>query len=290
MSNIKEPYEISVWEEELIPAYSEYHEKADFTGDYLTEEEFQDKKYIENWVQSQENSNKYYYIYGDDSDAIDISQGGTLPTESNANYGYEKVIMEHYEETTGIIIGAHDMNSPYAAVNPILKENVNGSVDLTFTLYYKVFDPDLMDFNENPFVSMNLLSNEAKIKLKYRGKWHNLIIKNRVEDSTNYTFTYTCKDLYVNELNKNGFKVELDVELENNQGTITELATTILEDTDWEVVPTEPLNKSADDVNIYSDAIVETKIEPLYVGTLNQKIDVLKLSNYTPDELVNGAA
>jgi hypothetical protein len=162
------------------------------------------------------------------------------------------------------------MDSPYATSNPIFKENVNGSVDLTFTLYYKVFDPDVCEYVKNPFTTY--LANEKKVKLNYRNKWYDLIVKNRVEDSTNYSFTYTCKDLYINELNKNGFRVELDTELENNQGTVTQLAETILEETDWEV----------DEEN--SDLIVETKVEPLYIGTLNKTVKFKKVNNYTPDE------
>ena len=281
MSNIlKEPYSISVWEEELIPAYSEYYTGENFTGDVLTEEEFKDSKYRENWVESKENPGNYYYIYGDGKTTIPEDE---LPTESNSDYGYEKVIMEHYEETTGIIIGAHDMDSPYAAANPIFKENVNGSVELTFQLYYKLFDPDLGDFANNPFVTF--LTNEKKVKLNYRNKWYDLIVKNCVEDSSNYTFNYTCKDLYINELNKNGFKVELDSELENNQGTVTELAETILDETDWEVAPIEP-EAPIGYTGPYSDIMVETKIEPLYLGTLSKDVTIKKISNYTPDESI----
>jgi hypothetical protein len=106
------------------------------------------------------------------------------------------------------------MDSIFSASNPVFKETVNGSVELTFGLYYKVFDPDSLEFSSNPYVSM--LTNEAKIKFKFRDKWYDLIVKNCVEDSANYLFTYTCNDFYTNELNKNGFKVELDSELENN--------------------------------------------------------------------------
>ena len=270
MSNIKEPYSISVWTEELIPAQSYYYKNSDFTGDYLTEKEYQDPKYFQNWVESQEKDGVYYYLYDH-----------TIPTKTAAevleleirDFEFEKIIMEHYEETQGIIIGAHDMDSVYAAVNPILKKNINGSIDLTFGLYYKVFDPDVGDFCTNPFTSM--LGNETKIKVYFRNKWYDLIVKNRVEDSTNFLFNYTCKDIYVNELNKNGFKVELDVELENNQGTAPQLAETILSDTDWTV----------DTQN--SDILVETKIEPLYIGTLNRSIEIKMVNKYVPEDLLD---
>ena len=277
MSNIlKEPYEITVWEEELIPKTSFHYKKADFSGDFLTEEEYKSSDYKENWVESVSNPGKYYYIYGDGNTLVE-----SLPQESNSLYKYEKVIMEHYEETNGIIIGAHNMDSPYAAANPIFKENVNGSVELGFTLYYKVFDSDTGEYENNPFVT--LVANERKIKLHYHNKWYDLIVKNRVEDSSNYSFAYTCKDLYINELNKNGFKVELDTELENNQGTIIDISETILDDTDWEVAPISQ-KASQNYVGPYSDILVETKVEPLYLGKLSRRVNVEKLLDYVPDD------
>lgn len=230
MSNIKEPYSISVWEEELIPA-QDWYVKGE---ERLIREEYE---------QLSETEREGYELH---------------------------TVMEHYEETQGIIIGAHDMDSVYAAVNPILKKNVNGSVDLTFGLYYKVYDPDALDFCINPFTQ--LLVNEAKVKLHFRGKWYDLVVKNCVEDSTNFMYNYTCKDIYVNELNKNGFKVELETKLKNNQAIVTELAETILLDTDWQV------DKEG------SDILVETKIEPLYIGTLNQDVTVKRVSEFTPDD------
>jgi hypothetical protein len=245
MSNIKEPYSISVWEEELIPT-QDWYVKGE---ERLTREEYE---------QLSETEREGYELH---------------------------TVMEHYEETQGIIIGAHDMDSVYAAVNPILKKNVNGSVDLTFGLYYKVYDPDALEFCINPFTQ--LLMNEAKVKLHFRDKWYDLVVKSCVEESTNFMYNYTCKDIYINELNKNGFKTELDGELENNQGTVTELAETILLDTDWQVVPTEPINKEENDTTEYSDVIIERKIEPLYVGTLGKEIRAKRINKYTPDEFAD---
>lgn len=233
MSINKEPYKIEVWQEELIQSYTEYVSIED-ENIRKTEEEY-----------------------------------SSLTSEEKLKYIPHKII-DHYEETYGITIGSNDFSSPYQATNPIFRKNVNGSRDLTFTMYYRLFDEDSGEYEENPFISM--LGNEAKIKLFFRNKWYDFIIKNRVEDSSNYTFTYTCKELYVNELSKNGFKTELDEKLENNQGTAAELAETILLDSDWEV-----------DVE-NSDLLYETKTEPLYIGTLAQNITVKKLTDYRPDE------
>jgi hypothetical protein len=80
-----------------------------------------------------------------------------------------------------------------------------------------------------------LLVNERKVKLKYDGEWYDFVIKRIDENSENNTFSYTAKNLFINELSKTGFSIELDTELENNQGTVVDIAKTILEESDWQV-------------------------------------------------------
>jgi hypothetical protein len=64
--------------------------------------------------------------------------------------------------------------------------------------------------------------NERKIKLRHGElgesdcKWYDFVIKNIQENSENKTFSYTAKDLFINELSKSGFDIELDAKLENN--------------------------------------------------------------------------
>ena len=110
--------------------------------------------------------------------------------------------------------------------------------------------------------------NERKIKLKYDGKWYDFVIKNIEEDSVNHSFNYTLIDSFINELSKNGFSIELDTELENNNGTIRKLSEAILEETDWKVGEV--------------DTLVETNIEALYavkipLGTTIKAIDMKNL-------------
>jgi hypothetical protein len=85
----------------------------------------------------------------------------------------------------------------------------------------------------NPF--RELIKNESKLKLKKEDKWYDLIIKTCKEDSATHKFTYTAVDQHINELSKNGFNVTLDSSINNNMGTLIDLAKTIMTDTEWEI-------------------------------------------------------
>lgn len=104
--------------------------------------------------------------------------------------------------------------------------------------------------NKNPFLS--LLVNERKVKVFWKDEWYDFVIKNCQEDSSGKCITYTCTDVFINELSKNGFNIVLDDELENNSGTVLELAQTVLDGTDW-VLDTEG-----------SDIVQQKKEEPVY--------------------------
>ena len=52
------------------------------------------------------------------------------------------------------------------------------------------------------------------------------------ESSEEHLYTYTANDYFINELSKIGYDVVLNTELENSTGTITDLAETILKNTD----------------------------------------------------------
>lgn len=104
--------------------------------------------------------------------------------------------------------------------------------------------------NKNPF--LGLLVNERKVKVFWKDEWYDFVIKNCQEDSSGKCITYTCTDVFINELSKNGFNIVLDDELENNSGTVLELAQTVLDGTDW-VLDTEG-----------SDVVQQKKEEPVY--------------------------
>ena len=167
----------------------------------------------------------------------------------------------HYEEREIAVIGSDSMTTDCRAVEPKLVENINGTSTLTFKMFY-VYTDDHGEKYQNPF--LNLLVNERKIKTLWKGKWYDLVIKNCQENSDDRSITYTCTDLFINELSKTGFDIELDPELNNNQGTAVELAQKVLEGTDWVVNVGE------------SDNIQQTKEEPVYTVTLTKSLENIK--------------
>lgn len=172
MSNIlKQPYEISIWDDVL-------------TTDYIDE-----------------NGDKY-----------------------NCSY---------FKENKIAIIGSDTMTAPFRCREPQFKENINGTVTLTFSMYNRYYDEDKEEFIFNPY--NDLMVNERKIKIKYKEKWYDLIIKNIQESSDKKSFTYTCQSLPICELSKNGFNIEFKNDLQNNVKTINEFAEEILEGTDWKL-------------------------------------------------------
>lgn len=162
-------------------------------------------------------------------------------------------IPEHFEERKLVVIGSDTMTAACRAYEPKLVENINGTNTFTFKMFYVYRDEQTGEKNQNPF--LNLLVNERKVKVYWKNKWYDLVIKNIQEDSSGKSITYTCKDLFINELSKNGYNLEFDNELENNQGTVTELGSYILEGTDWQ------LDEE------HSDSIKQEKEEPLYSAT-----------------------
>lgn len=131
------------------------------------------------------------------------------------------------------VFGADSLETQSRAIEPKLKRNVNGTNELTFKMYSLYNDPITGEKVVNPFVSK--LVNEAKIKLKFKNKWYDFIIKNVNDNSTNYQYSYTATDYHIQELSKNGFNLVLDASLENNIGSAEKLGKEILKDAGWDI-------------------------------------------------------
>ena len=181
---------------------------------------------------------------------------------------YQRDNDAYYSERKIAVIGSNDMTSPCRAYNPKLVQNVNGTNTFTFDMYMTYKENFVKDGEDktftNPFLA--LLVNERKVKVLWKEKWYDFIIKQCAEDSTSKKITYTCKDLYVNELSKNGYDLEFDSELNNNYGTAQELVKATLKGTEW---------KLKED----TENILQKKEEPVYELKLTS--DISKPINQT---------
>jgi hypothetical protein len=86
------------------------------------------------------------------------------------------------------IIGSDSMNSQARALEPRLTRNVNGTKKLSFKMYRYYVDIHDGEKKENPFISE--LVSERKVKLHYKDKWYDFIVKNISENSSDYSYTY----------------------------------------------------------------------------------------------------
>ena len=182
----------------------------------------------------------------------------------------DKLTQNGLEEIKLAVIGSDTMSGPNKVYEPVFTKKVNGEKTLTFSLKYKYFDPSTGNENVvNPFAA--LLVNERKVKLHYDNQWYEFIVKDHSESSDEYTWTYTCVDAFVLELSKNGYNIEFNTELNNNQGTARELAEATLEGTDWRV----------GNVNVGRQLIAE----PIYKAVINGTINVLNTD--LPTDITN---
>ena len=130
------------------------------------------------------------------------------------------------------VIGSDTMEAQARAIEPNLVEEINGSNTFTFKMYYNYLDNQTGEKYANPFGQY--LVNERKVKVFWKDKWYDFVIKKCQEDSSKKSVTYTCKDLFINELSKQGYSLEFATELQNNIGTAAELAEKVLEGSTWQ--------------------------------------------------------
>lgn len=142
-------------------------------------------------------------------------------------------VPEHYEESYIVDIGGSGMASQNRALEPKMTLEINGNETFTFKMYYSYYDNETGNKTVNPYIA--LLVNERKVKVKWRNEWHHFIIKSFQESTDAKSITYTCQSQHLNELSRTGFELEFDTELENNIGTVAELAAEVLSGTDWTV-------------------------------------------------------
>ena len=176
----------------------------------------------------------------------------------------------YYRENKIATIGSNTMTSPNRAFDPILTENLNGEVTFSFSIRRNYFDTATGELVKNPFI--DYLINERKVKLYYNDEWYDFVIKACNESSEDYIFKYDATGLFPLELGKVGYSLDFSTDLNNNQGTIIELAEKALEPTDWVV-------DKAD-----CDLLQQTIKEPVYSAVIKTITSDVKIINVNTNE------
>ena len=156
---------------------------------------------------------------------------------------YEISLWEDYPDLTSdnipflnerkiCVIGSDIMKSAARALEPKLVSNVNGTNTFSFRIYYRYKDEITGEENINPYLSY--IINERKVKVLWKDKWYDLVIKKIEEDTQKRSVLCTCEDLFISELSKNGYELEFNSELQNNSGTASELITKVLDGSGWQ--------------------------------------------------------
>lgn len=129
------------------------------------------------------------------------------------------------------IIGSNTRTDTARALNPVLTVDIYGQETFKFDIYSKYYDEDGAQV-ENPY--LNLLINEAKVKVKFRGKWHDFIIKEVGEvHGSNFIVSYSCQSLAIYELGKSGYEIDFSEGQNNNVQTASEFMRTTLDGSGW---------------------------------------------------------
>ena len=129
------------------------------------------------------------------------------------------------------IIGSNTRTDAARAFNPVLTVDIYGQETFKFDIYSKYYDEDGAQV-ENPY--LNLLINEAKVKVKFRGKWHDFIIKEVGEvHGNNFVVSYSCQSLAIYELGKSGYEINFSEGQNNNVQTASEFMRTALDGSGW---------------------------------------------------------
>lgn len=195
-----------------------------------------------------------------------------------------------FEEQKIATIGGSEYRGKEHAYKIVEERMVNGDRRLTFNMLSRIPDED-GNLIVNPYSAM--LVNERKIKIRdgapypvnedfsslnekdTKRKWRTYVIKYISEPSSNYVVTYMAKELYVNELGKNGFSTLLNAELNNNYGTLQELSERVLEGSGWKTV-------------VEGQAITEKRPMPLFKMQLSAELAVTGAFSKTAKTLQAG--
>ena len=180
------------------------------------------------------------------------------------NIKNKKGNIQYLEEEKQFVFGSLEGGQSFAQ-NVVLTEDTKDAVNtLTFSLYNYYYNDDGVK-EESPFIK--LLHEEDKLKLKYKNKWYDFFLVDSNLDSSANRVDYIAKDANVIELSKIGFNKTFNTELDNNVGTINELALTALKDTNWELAQDK------------TEKFYQGALKPVIGGKLKSNITI-KASKY----------
>ena len=187
---------------------------------------------------------------------------------------YEISLWEDYPDLTSsdipflnerkiCVIGSNTMTSAARALEPKLISNVNGTNTFSFRIYYRYKDEITGEEYINPYLSY--IINERKVKVLWKDKWYDLVIKKIEEDTQKRSILCTCEDLFISELSKNGYELEFNSELQNNSGTAEELMEKVLDGSGWQPAAEQ-------------QSIIQYQEEPVYEVRTQRSVNVTKQS------------
>lgn len=211
---------------------------------------------------------------------------------------YELSIWRDYPGSTGIreekiaILATTGMDFAGRAQNIKLKREYTGKITLEFEIPVKYMDPFSGEFVKNPLCSQ--VMEKSKLKLwrdelwwnpfggtesynektncmEYegaweQGRWYDLVVHSHKEKRSKKQlfYSYTCDDLFVNELSRNGYSLQFipntDVMSANGMGTAHDLAERIAEGTDWKYIKTEVFPDYKEEFNAVTGETVKTPV------------------------------
>lgn len=190
---------------------------------------------------------------------------------TSINFTKKEEDIQYLKEIKYLIFGAPSGPKSFAQDIVLNLNTTNEMNNLTFSLFDSYYN-EFGKFEKNPYIP--LLQNESKIKLYYDNEWYDFIITevdfNRIEEK----YSYTAKDANAIELSKTGFNKTFNTELDNNVGTINELAKRVLEGSDWEL----------DEDN--TETFIQYIKRPVFGGILEEELSIQVKGSFYDDSLV----
>lgn len=181
------------------------------------------------------------------------------------------------------VIGAHDMTYLGRANTIKFVTKLNGTHTISFKMPDKYFDSEKGEFVQNEL--RDLVANERKVKLHYKGKWHEFFVKNvnQTKKYKSYMYEYSGTDAYIDELVRNGYDITFDTELYNNVEEIGVFTEEILDGSQWTYSPENNIGDFTE--------FIEEKLFKIPISQFkNGKVSGYKLKfeiDEMPDAIVN---